>query len=201
MPSRRFSSQTRAAVGVGEHGYIAAHESIERQTHRSGADRRHRVLQGGRAVPRAGQGGRQRAGGDDRGSRALHHPGDDAGAEQPAGVRLPMGCARAQQHGAHQPGPRGRRDPDCAGQRRFHGQAAPWPRRRPAQPDVSGQTGGDGATDRGPGHEPRDVGQPGDAAQHDAAAGRRHLGAGRGAGRAGLRRNRRRPHAGGRREN
>jgi phosphopantothenoylcysteine decarboxylase/phosphopantothenate--cysteine ligase len=37
---------------------------------------------------------------------------------------LAVGCARAQQHGAHQPGPRGRRHPDRAGQCRLHGQAA-----------------------------------------------------------------------------
>ena len=53
----------------------------------------------------------------------------------------------------------------------------------------------------GAGHEPRDVGAPGHAAQRGAAAAptaRTVLG--RGAGRPGLRRDRRRPHAGGRRD-
>src|SRR6478609_8419324 len=51
---------------------LPAHERPGRQAHRPRAHRRHRLLQVGGADPAAGEGGRHRAGGDDRGCGAIH---------------------------------------------------------------------------------------------------------------------------------
>ena len=126
---------------------------------------------------------------------AVHHAGDAAGAVESRGLCEPVGCASAQQHGAHQPHARGRCGARRAGQCRLRCQAAARPRRRSAQPLVPG------AADRalpaagGAGDEPRDVGASGHAAQLRAAARRRRHRARPGRGRPGLRRDRRRPHA------
>ena len=180
-----------------------AHERPRRKTHCPWPLRWHCLLQIGRVVPRTHQGRRHRSGGDDRSRRAIRHCGHLAGAIRATGFHLAVGFTHLgrgrQQHGPHQPEPRGPRHCGGAGQRRFHGQAGAWPGRRPAEPDVPGAPHRPGAADSGAGHEPRNVGPPRHAAQRAAAASRRRHGAGCGRGRAGLRRNRRRPHAGARR--
>mmetsp|Transcript_57668 Transcript_57668/g.135788 ORF Transcript_57668/g.135788 Transcript_57668/m.135788 type:complete len:390 (-) Transcript_57668:69-1238(-) len=168
-----------------------------RQTHPASHDRRHRRLQDRRADPPVREGRGDGAGHDDRGRRAVHHRGDDAGAVGPGRLHQSVGRTARQQHGPHQPQPRGRRDAGGARQRRRHRRAGAGQGGRPRQPDRAGPSHPRMPAAGRAGDEPRDVGPPGHAAQRGPDSGRwrdRHR---PGQRRPGLRRNRRRPHAGG----